>query len=111
MRMIVLGIWILIIYLTVDALAEQTAKKWKDGLAAWDITEDRIQALRDRAAFLIYTPGSDTGIPVNVLQGLNPPDPSTGLTWDKDAEVLRERIARDERLRRGQRLHASGKDD
>ena len=78
--------------LTVDALAEQTAKKWKDGLATWDINEDRIKTLRDRAAFLIYTPGSDTGIPVNVLQGLNPPDPSTGLTWDKDAEVLRERI-------------------
>lgn len=79
--------------LSVDTLAEQTAKKWKDGLAAWDITGERLATLRDRAAFLIYTPGSDTGMSVNVLQGLNMPDPSVGLTWEHDAEVLRERIA------------------
>jgi hypothetical protein len=78
---------------TIDTLAEQTAQQWRDGLAAWGIDETRIRQLRDRAAFQIFTPGSDAGIAVDVLQGLNPPDITSGLTWSSHAEILRERIA------------------
>lgn len=78
--------------LTPDQLAEQTATKWRNGLASWGIDEARIQRLRDRADFQIYTPGSDAGISVNILQNFNPPTDKT-LTWDRNAETLRERIA------------------
>ena len=78
--------------LTLDALAARTAKQWRDGLKEWDIAPERIGTLRDRAAFRIYTPGSDAGIPVNILQSLNPPSQSSGLSWAKNGEALRERI-------------------
>ncbi|BCX05217.1 MAG: hypothetical protein KatS3mg053_3155 [Candidatus Roseilinea sp.] len=78
--------------MTLDQFATATAQKWRAGLAQWGIGSERIAALRDRVTFDIYTPGSDAGIPVNVLQSLAPPnDPS--LTWTRNAEVLRERIA------------------
>lgn len=78
--------------MTLDRFAVATAQKWRAGLAQWGIGPERIAALRDRVRFDIYTPGSDAGIAVNVLQSLAPPnDPN--LTWARNAEVLRERIA------------------
>lgn len=79
--------------MTLDALAEQTAARWKNNLSDWGIAQDRLQQMRDRVACQIFTPGSDAGIGVNILQGLNPPDLASGLTWERDAEVLRERIS------------------
>lgn len=78
--------------MTLDALAARTAKQWRDGLAEWDLGPERLTALHDRVSFRIYTPGSDAGIPVNILQSLNPPNQSSGLSWAKNAEALRERI-------------------
>lgn len=79
--------------LTLDALAARTATEWKEGLAASDIAPERLRQLKDRAAFRLYTPGSDAGIPVNILQSLNPPSQASGLSWARNAEALRERIA------------------
>ncbi len=78
--------------LTLDTLAEQTASRWQAGLADWGIGIERVRALHERAAFQVFTPGSAAGIGVNMLQGLNPPEPSSGLSWERDAEILRERI-------------------
>jgi hypothetical protein len=75
---------------TLDDLAARAARKWRDGLAGAGIGPERLRRLRDRAVVRIFTPGSDAGIPVNVLQGLNPP---AGADWSQQAEVLRERIA------------------
>jgi hypothetical protein len=78
--------------LSIEELAEVTAQKWRAGLAEWGIGPERIVALRDRVKFDIYTPGSDAGIPVNVLQSLAPPsDPN--ITWARNNETLRERIS------------------
>ncbi len=78
--------------MTRDQLAVATAQRWQAGLAQWGIGPARIAALRDRVTFDIYTPGSDAGISVNVLHSLAPPnDPN--LTWARNAEALRERIA------------------
>jgi len=82
-------------------LADGEAARWRNGLADWGIGEDRgedrgeerMRMLRDRVAVDVYTPGSDAGIGVNLLQGLNPPNPSSGLTWEHNAAALRERIA------------------
>ncbi|MCS6846304.1 MAG: ATP-binding protein [Anaerolineae bacterium] len=78
--------------MTLDQFAAATADKWRAGLAQWGIGPERIATLRDRVTFDIYTPGSDAGIPVNVLQSLAPPD-DPSLTWAKNTEALRERIA------------------
>lgn len=78
--------------LSPQELAEATAQRWRAGLQQWGIGSERIAALRDRATFDIYTPGSDAGIPVNVLQSLSPPrDPN--ITWARNTETLRERIS------------------
>jgi len=76
--------------ITLDELAVRTAQKWREGLAGSGIGPERVQALRDRASVRIFTPGSDSGMAVNLLQGLNPP---AGIPWATGAEMLRERIA------------------
>ncbi len=78
--------------LSPEQFAEATAQRWRAGLQDWGIGPERIAALRDRVKFDIYTPGSDAGIPVNVLQSLSPPsDPN--ISWARNTETLRERIS------------------
>lgn len=74
--------------LTNIEFAKQQAELWKNGLAEWGQTGDRIQRLRDAADFVIYTPGSNAGIPVSILKSLAAP--ARGLL--DDAEMLRDRI-------------------
>ncbi|MHB9033565.1 MAG: helicase HerA domain-containing protein, partial [Anaerolineae bacterium] len=69
--------------------AAKTAAQWSKGLADWDEDGARIQRLRDSAEFVIYTPGSKAGLPVNVLHSFDAPD----LSWDTEEESLRELIA------------------
>ena len=75
--------------LTVDAYAEQIARTWADGLADWGQGPERIRRLKDAAEFVIFTPGSDAGASVSILQTLSAPD----LSWDEHEEQLREKIA------------------
>jgi hypothetical protein len=74
--------------ITADELAEKTASEWRDGLKAQGIGSERIQALRDAADFAVYTPGSEAGIPLNVIGSLSPP----ALSWETEAETLRDEI-------------------
>ncbi len=76
--------------ITLDELAARTAQKWREGLAESGIVPERVQALRDRASVRIFTPGSEAGMPINLLQSLNAP---AGIAWATGAEILRERIA------------------
>ena len=71
-----------------ETFAAQQAELWRTGLAEWGQSGHRIRMLRDSADFTIYTPGSDAGVPVSILQSLAAPP----LSWDTDAELLRERI-------------------
>jgi len=73
---------------TTTQMAEETAAKWKKGLADWGLGEEQLKALGDTADFSIYTPGSSSGIPVNILSSFQAPE----LDWESNAEVLRERI-------------------
>lgn len=64
---------------TVADMAVDTAAMWKKGLAAWDHDGEDLRRLADAAEPVIYTPGSDSGIQVNVLGRLSAPkstDPS-----------------------------------
>ena len=74
--------------LSIDEYAEATAKKWKDGLASWGQDLDRIKLLKSSVDYTIYTPGSDSGVPINILGSFKAPS----IDFDTDAEMLRERI-------------------
>lgn len=75
--------------LSLDELAVQTAKRWREGLAAWDQPPERIARFRDAADVAIYTPGSSAGLRLSVLRSFSAP-PAEMLA---DADALRERIA------------------
>ncbi|HTG15936.1 MAG TPA: DUF87 domain-containing protein [Blastocatellia bacterium] len=68
--------------------AAQQAELWKNGLAEWGQSGERIQRLRDAADFAIYTPGSNAGIQVSILKSFAAPDQALL----DDAELLRDRI-------------------
>src|SRR5262245_20473705 len=59
----------------------EVAKQWSDGLAAPGIEPSRIAQLREAAEFTIYTPGSTSGVPLDIVGGLDTPagsaDPET----------------------------------
>ncbi|MEW6285907.1 MAG: DUF87 domain-containing protein [Chloroflexota bacterium] len=74
---------------TTEQAAAETALAWRNGLQEWGIERERILALKNSAQFTIFTPGSDSGIPVSVLSSLAAPE----IPWDENREVLRERIA------------------
>ena len=72
-----------------DELADKTAASWRAGLEGWGIGPDRMQKLADSAGFAIYTPGSVSGIPLNVVGSLIAPR----LDWSDSSQA---EIARDE---------------
>jgi DNA helicase HerA-like ATPase len=74
---------------TVAEQAQATAELWRTGLADWGIGSDRIRLLQESADFTIFTPGSDAGVPINILGSLAAPD----LEFTEHAEAIRERIS------------------
>ncbi|MGI9603587.1 MAG: helicase HerA domain-containing protein, partial [Acidimicrobiales bacterium] len=60
-----------------DEHAAATADMWRNGLDGWGIGPDRIKALRDTASFTIYTPGSTSGVPLNIIGDLAAPPAET----------------------------------
>ncbi len=75
--------------LSPDEYAQEVARTWARGLEEWGIGPERLQRLKDAAEFVIYTPGSEAGQPVSILQTFEAP----ALSWDEDEELLREKIA------------------
>ena len=75
--------------LSSDDFATQQAELWKKGLSDWGQSGERIQKLKDAAEFVVYTPGSNAGVPVSILKSFA--SPSQEIL--DDAELLRERIS------------------
>ncbi len=69
--------------------ATQQAELWKKGLGDWGQSGERIQKLRDAADVVVYTPGSNAGIPVSILKSFAAPSQEIL----DDAELLRERVS------------------
>jgi hypothetical protein len=69
--------------------AQQQAELWKKGLSDWGQSGERIQKLRDAADVVVYTPGSNAGIPVSIIKSFAAPSQEIV----DDAEMLRERIS------------------
>jgi len=55
------------------AFAAQQAELWKKGLESWGESGERIRKLKDAAEFVTYTPGSNAGIPVSILNSFAAP--------------------------------------
>jgi DNA helicase HerA-like ATPase len=68
--------------------AEAEAARWKDGLAQWGQTPERIAALREKADIAIYTPGSNAGLPLSILRSFAAPGPDIA----DEPELLAERV-------------------
>ncbi|MCB9384731.1 MAG: DUF87 domain-containing protein [Bryobacterales bacterium] len=73
---------------TPDEFAASQAELWKNGLAKWDESGERIQRLRDAAEMAIYTPGSEAGIPVSMLKSFAAPSEQLR----NDREQMRDRV-------------------
>ena len=69
--------------------AKAQAELWAKGLASWQQDGARIQRLRDAADVVMYTPGSNAGLPVSILKSFSAPSADVL----SDAELLRERIS------------------
>ena len=69
--------------------ATQQAEMWKKGLSDSGQSGERIQKLRDAADVVVYTPGSNSGIPVSILKSFAAPSQEIL----DDPEMLRERIS------------------
>lgn len=74
--------------LSVQEYARAQAELWRTGLAAWGQDGKRIAAMRSRCDFAIYTPGSDAGIPLSVMQTFAAPDAAIL----EDGELFRDRV-------------------
>lgn len=71
---------------SVEELADSTAATWKKGLAGWGIDEKRIERLRKTADFGLYTPGSTSGVPLNIVGSLKAPKKAS------DIELMRDEV-------------------
>ncbi len=74
--------------LSADQYAAKMADIWRNGLKDWDQEPSRIQRFRDAVDIAIYTPGSQSGLPVSILRSFDAP-PTQILA---DPTALRERI-------------------
>jgi len=74
---------------TPEKAAEEASDAWEKGIKEWGMDQARIMDLKNAVDFAVFTPGSDSGIPVSVLSSLEAPD----LDWEENREVLRERIS------------------
>jgi hypothetical protein len=71
--------------ITPDDLAQRVAGEWKEGLSSWEIGPERMRRLKERASITVYTPGSNSGVPLNVLGSLVAP-------VDSDTEAMRDEV-------------------
>ena len=73
---------------TPDEFAASQAALWKKGLGQWGQTGERIAQLRKNVELAIYTPGSNSGLPVSVLHSFAAP-PQELID---DIDLYRERV-------------------
>jgi hypothetical protein len=72
-----------------DAFAAAEAERWTAGLASWGQDPARIARLRNAADVVVYTPGSQAGIPVSVLRSFAAPPEEIR----SDPELMRDRVS------------------
>lgn len=74
--------------MAVGELAATAASKWQSGLERSGIDGDRMRQVRDGAEIRLITPGSTSGIPLDLVGDLSAPEAS----WEEESELLRDEI-------------------
>jgi len=74
--------------MTPDEYSAAQADLWRNGLAEWDQSGERIARLREAADFAIYTPGSEAGIPISIIDSFSAPSEAVRM----DSDAYQERI-------------------
>ncbi|MBI9044926.1 MAG: ATP-binding protein [Anaerolineaceae bacterium] len=69
--------------------SEEISNLWRNGLADWNLGSKEIGELSKAVDFDIYTPGSSSGNPINILSSFQSPK----LDWNENSEILREKIS------------------
>jgi hypothetical protein len=72
-----------------EEYAARQAELWRNGLESWGQTSERIRRLKASGEVLIYTPGSNAGLPVSILSSFTAPDEAVR----DDREAYTERIS------------------
>lgn len=72
-----------------DEFAEAQADLWKKGLKEWDQDGKRIQMMKDTAEFNIYTPGSNAGNSVSIIDSFKAP----GQNVIEDTDIFSDKIS------------------
>jgi hypothetical protein len=74
---------------SVEDFSAETAANWKKGLESWGLGSEQLTDLSQAVDFGLFTPGSTSGAPVNILSSFAAPD----LEWGTNQETLREKIS------------------
>lgn len=74
--------------LSLDEYATKMATTWKEGLQTWGQGTDRISKLKQSVDYTIFTPGSNAGVPINILGSFSAPKQD----FDSDPEMMYEKI-------------------
>jgi hypothetical protein len=53
---------------SLEEYAKQLAEQWKKGLAEWGQQPERIKRLKEAVDYRVFTPGSEAGLPLSILQ-------------------------------------------
>ncbi|MBK1834200.1 helicase HerA domain-containing protein [Roseibacillus ishigakijimensis] len=73
---------------SVSEFAQGVATMWKEGIADWGQSGERVAQFREKVDINVFTPGSKAGIPVSILSSLDVPP----FEVRDDGELLGERI-------------------
>jgi len=68
--------------------AQKIAKMWREGIESFGQSPERIRRLKNSADFVIYTPGSSAGVPINMLGSFAPPPPEAQEDLDTYSQIL-----------------------
>lgn len=73
---------------TSEQYAEATAKTWKEGLSKWGEDGERIRQFKKAVDVALYTPASEAGIPLSILNSFAAPSEALLL----DPSAMRDRV-------------------
>ena len=69
--------------------AASQAETWRKGLESWGQSGERIERLRAAVDVAIYTPGSQSGLPLSIVKSFAAPPPD----FIEESDLMRERVA------------------
>src|SRR5205814_1699537 len=68
--------------------AASVATTWRDGLAGWGLGPDQVRAQHESHHATVYTPGSTSGVPLNLFGSLQAPSSTDMEVRADEAEAI-----------------------